>query len=151
MATIGPQTSRANEATINTKTGSDEDPTITVLISATHEECHGLVDPEGEPPIGIGPQQIDKNLRCAEVQEEEVDLGPLSEITMKELRKAIENVIEQGGDHDLDGLVKRHFRCFDFVSAEEDNPDKSLFNCSDEDLQRVLAGGKGCVQVVWYF
>lgn len=70
---------------------------------------------------------------------------------MEELREAIEVVISKGGDHGIEAFVDRHFLSFDFVPAEEGKANETLFGVSDEDLQRILAGGKGFVQVVWYF
>lgn len=64
MAAIDSQTSSADEVTISTKTRSNEELTTRIRIQTIHDECYGLVDPEGEPPIGIAPQQIDENLRC---------------------------------------------------------------------------------------
>ncbi|KAI3394437.1 hypothetical protein diail_2687 [Diaporthe ilicicola] len=166
MATINQQTGGANEAATNTKTGPDEartdtkndlnevsvdsrnsqDVVITVHINTIHEECHGLIDPEGPTAIGIGPQQMAENLFC-EDQDEEVNLGPLSTITMEDLKEAIEEVIEKGGDHNLEGLADRNLLSFDFIPEEEGKVVQSLFNISDEELQRVLAGGKGVVRV----
>ncbi|KAJ0119581.1 hypothetical protein J7T55_013784 [Diaporthe amygdali] len=157
---ITPQTSKADEAIVDAKSipnenhlaaapinnTPDENNLVTIRIKTIHEECQGLVDPNGPAPIGIGPKQMDENLKC-EAQDQEVNLGPLANITIDGLNEAIEGVIEKGGDHDLEAFVDRIWRSFDFIPEEEGKEVQNLFNISDEELQRVLAGGNGFVQV----